>query len=1192
MFSRLIHGIILLLLLIGWRIEFSWAQIQSSLVIDDPLTGSSISQRVNGGVFSQEGWKTTTRNDCIRYDIETCPYGMVEFDVKGLYESNVVFPNIQYDRQGMPTGQEDMHYTLFNMYDRDEDRSWFGQAMPSGIVQWHNPYKVVMHLFGYVAGDQYKWRHGRFRANVAAFNGGYEDDPHAFEIEYGPVFWQREKTFHMKVEWGNGLIKYYADDTLRATCDYSAFGEEYAPPDHSLMLGSANSALGITSQVPINVTFSNFKFYRFTDSIAPQVVSSTPIHNTTDASVDSYVSIRFDEPIDLASATQAFGINPSLPGELKQTGNVLYYQFNGFLQEGTTYTITLSTALKDKAGNAMQSPYTFSFTTGQQVPATVAKYDIIEVPVTVSGITNNKYTTVAVKGVFQGPTRRIEIGGFWDGGDVWKVRMAPTEVGQWNYTITGPTSAFSKSGSFNCVDSDAKGFIVVNPDYPYTFMYEDGTPFMWKGETSWRAMLNSVPYESRFKDYIDLRSSQGYNVVQSILVSYINGDGFWANEGGPVFALTPEGKDYERLNPEYFKWVDRRIEYMLSKGMHPCLLFTWAQEFAKFSSTQFARYAKYLVARYAAYPVFWNICGEYNEVYTDYGMSPNVFRDHGGTIRAADPYDHPITLHPTGRSSSAEYASDAWFSFIMQQTPYWHQDILRDRVSNKPVVNGEYGYAGWNTDDDVRIGAWEVLTAGGYITAGFFTTFAPDKGGWDLNANLQQQLELQFINSFFDDTHWWEMNPHDELTNNGTCLAAPGKEYIIYSRYGGPVAVNLSHVNSTSTIQVEWLNPRELTYSERFEVQGGASRSFTPPFSGDWVLHIGQGVPRDSVPPLAPNELVLDNRSLNSISFSWLPPLPAADGETASSYRILRNGNFVASVTETHYTDSGLDAETSYQYEVYAVDSKRNISESAATATFATLSDTQPPYLVNVTIDKLTEVVVVFNEPVDSLSAQNAANYRISPSVLINSATLQSDGRSVVLATAGHQAGTMYTLFVSNIKDRASSPNTILPNSLHSYRFNPSLQVTNLTPARYRIDTLRVMGQYYIDRNFVIKNVPSGYENALLICTANEDKTQTAMPFLTFHINVACKISVAYERGKSLPAWLAEGWQKNGQTLFNDDDTPLDLYVKEYNPGTIGLGGNEGDSSSSMYVVLVQPSTTQDSTPPAPPTGLVIEPIY
>jgi hypothetical protein len=44
------------------------------------------------------------------------------------------------------------------------------------------------------------------------------------------------------------------------------------------------------------------------------------------------------------------------------------------------------------------------------------------------------------------------------------------------------------------------------------------------------------------------------------------------------------------------------------------------------------------------------------------------------------------------------------------------------------------------------------------------------------------------------------------------------------------------------------------------------------------------------------------------------------------------------------------------------------------------------------------------------------------------------------------------------------------------------------------------------------------------------------------------KISVAYERGKSLPAWLAEGWQKNGQTLFSTtDDTPLDLYVKEYN---------------------------------------------
>jgi hypothetical protein len=92
---------------------------------------------------------------------------------------------------------------------------------------------------------------------------------------------------------------------------------------------------------------------------------------------------------------------------------------------------------------------------------------------------------------------------------------------------------------------------------------------------------------------------------------------------------------------------------------------------------------------------------------------------------------------------------------------------------------------------------------------------------------------------------------------------------------------------------------------------------------------------------LAPNELVLDNRSLNSISFSWLPPCRLPMGKPHSSYRILRNGNFVASVDRNHYTDSGLDAETSYQYEVYAVDSKRNISESAATATFATLSDTQ-----------------------------------------------------------------------------------------------------------------------------------------------------------------------------------------------------------------------------------------------------------
>lgn len=825
-----------------------------TLEIDEPLTNGTASGDVHGGVFTENGWKTQTREDYIQYDIATCSYGKIEFDVVGLYASNEVFQNIGYNKSGEE--QEDVHYTLFNMWDRDDSNLWYGQTMPSGVKQWHNPYKCSLHLFGYVQGDVYKWKHGRFRLNVSAYEGGYEDDPHAFEVEYGPVDWQKDHVYHVELDWGQGAMSYYIDGELQVKCDYSSFGEEYAPPDHSLRIGSAIGCKGLSFQVPRFITYSNFKFYRFEDHTPPAITDFSPADGTSDAEVNPYIAVVFNESIDLNSAKAAFSISPSVPGELKSAGSSIYYEPDGLLDPLTTYTVNLTTELTDKSGNHLQSPLQFQFTTKTAIPVTVGRYQIFDLPIVAPDISGNKYKDVTLHGVFRGPTKTIEIDGFWDGGNIWRVRMAPTEIGQWQYTITSSRSELNTSGSFECVASDSKGFIHKNPDHPYTFMYDDGTPWMWKGETSWRATTSVIPFEARWKPYIDLRASQGYDAVQFILVSYINGDAFWKNEGGPVFELTSDGKDYDHLNPAYFKWVDKRLDYALSKGVVPVMLFTWAQEFAKFSTEQFEKYEKYLVARYAAYNIFWVLCGEYDEVYEDYGMSSEVWKDHGELVYRSDPYKHPISLHPTGRSSSREFGDEEWLGFVMEQSPYWHRDIQRDRSFNKPVVNGEYGYAGYNPDDDIRIGAWEIVTAGGFFTAGFFSTFAPDKGGWDLDANPQQQKELKWLFSFMDNTEWWKMEPHDELVNNGYCIAIPGQEYLAYSRDGGSVSVDLS--GASGTLPMEWFNPREGTYSAKLQVNGGSSVNLDPPFAGDWVLHIGRTNNQDLTAPAAPTGLVLE----------------------------------------------------------------------------------------------------------------------------------------------------------------------------------------------------------------------------------------------------------------------------------------------------------------------------------------------
>ncbi len=824
------------------------------LEIDDPLTNSQTVGQQGGGRFTENGWKTETRYDYIQYDIETCPYGKIEFDVQGLYASNEVFPNIEIYR-GQVTGDEDMHYTLFNMWDRDENDEWFGKSI-NGITQWHNPWKCVMHVFGYVEGDRYKWQHGRFRLNVSAYSGGYDDDPHAFELEYGPVPWEEDHVFHVVLEWGNGHMYYYIDGELLQHADYSSFGVEYAPPFHSMRIGSAEQGTkGFDMQVPQQITYSNFKLYRNFDNTTPYVTDFTPGDQTADNKVDSYISITMSESFDFESAESAFNIQPHVAGELKASGTTLYYELGELLQENTTYRVTLAHTLTDQAGNAMGTPFEASFTTGALNVAQVEKNGIFELPVVAAGLSGNKYKDVSLHGVFRGPTETIEIDGFWNGGDIWKIRMMPTEVGQWTYTLSGSNSAFSKSGSFNVIDSNKKGHIHKNPDNPYTFMWDDGSPFLWRGETSWRLFTQLYPYNSRFKEYINYRHAQGYNVVQAIVVSYINGDAFWANEGGTVFALTQNGKDYDHLNPGYFEWMDRRIEYMNSLDMVPVIFFTWAQEFAKFTDAQFEEFSEYMVARFAAYNVFWCLSGEHSEVYVDFGMSPEVWRRHGKNVASVDPYNHPITLHPGGSArSSAEFGNEDWFGFVMQQSPDFHSLIKRDRIYNKPVVNGEYAYAGWTADDNwLRYGAWEIFAAGGFSTAGFFTTFAPDKGGYDLYANMQQQQEMIYFNKFHRQINWWTMEPNDALTSVGYCIADPGREYVVYSRDGGTPSLDLSAVEGE--IDVRWLNPITGEYSETTQVTGGSTVSFTPPFSAEWVLHVGGSV--DTFPPAPPTGVVL-----------------------------------------------------------------------------------------------------------------------------------------------------------------------------------------------------------------------------------------------------------------------------------------------------------------------------------------------
>ena len=107
---------------------------------------------------------------------------------------------------------------------------------------------------------------------------------------------------------------------------------------------------------------------------------------------------------------------------------------------------------------------------------------------------------------------------------------------------------------------------------------------------------------------------------------------------------------------------------------------------------------------------------------------------------------------------------------------------------------------------------------------------------------------MSFMAKFFKGIEWWKLEPHPELISEYParyCAAAPGKEYVIFARWGGVVRVDLSAAQEASKLHYEWLDLVESKVAATGEVSGGAIREFRSPEDfpkfaryKDWVLHI------------------------------------------------------------------------------------------------------------------------------------------------------------------------------------------------------------------------------------------------------------------------------------------------------------------------------------------------------------------
>jgi hypothetical protein len=396
-------------------------------------------------------------------------------------------------------------------------------------------------------------------------------------------------------------------------------------------------------------------------------------------------------------------------------------------------------------------------------------WEKIELRFEAAGRYANPYTDVLVWVDLEGPGFHQRVYGFWDGGSTWQVRLLAPAPGTWSWIsgssphdaglagISGRFVAEPWSEAEMEENPTRRGFIRPTNN-GHALELADGTPFLLVGDTWWSTPTWRYPWYDDdapralgpgmgFKDMVAWRKAQGYNCI-AILAALPT----WASDGRPAFlrADDPErtavrdawatpgtstakdmhneggrpflfpGKvpgfedvvpDYDRLNPDYFRFLDRKIDHLNAQGFFPFIeaarrdvspawrrWYDWPRSYA--------RYVHYLFSRYQANncilsPIHFDYSGssipsrEYNApanlVIEEYGAPPF------GTLLSANP--SPSTLMNFGGPGDAPWLTLHQIGNWREHDHYWYLTDIFHSSPARPAINGEPYYPGFPDDD-------------------------------------------------------------------------------------------------------------------------------------------------------------------------------------------------------------------------------------------------------------------------------------------------------------------------------------------------------------------------------------------------------------------------------------------------------------------------------------------------------------
>ncbi len=447
---------------------------------------------------------------------------------------------------------------------------------------------------------------------------------------------------------------------------------------------------------------------------------------------------------------------------------------------------------------------------------------------------DNPVEDIELDCVLTGPGGERVVPGFWAGKDIWKVRFSCSSEGRYSYKTVcrgkKDKGLDSQTGEFTVIPYSG-----INPLYKHGRLgvskdkrhleHSDGTPFFWLADTWWMGLCERLKWPGDFQRLAHDRIEKGFNVIQIVAGLYPDMEPFdvrGRNEAG-----FPWEKGYKRINPEYFNYADRRMEYLIDSGIVPCIVGCWGYHLTFAGVEKMKQHWRYFIARYGAYPVVWCLAGEYD---MPYYLSKDKEKDQkslregwleiGEYVKETDPWKNVLTIHP-GSFTTEVPGYREMIDLDMLQTGHTDDSIGKavTRVRQAygaepamPVINGESVYEGIGgqcREQIQRLTFWACVLNGAcghtYGANGIWQVntkekpYGPSPHGmswgdtpWDEAAQLPGSGQLGLAKKLLERYEWQKFQPHpewveapvseDNLARHYYPYAAgiPGKVRIIY----------------------------------------------------------------------------------------------------------------------------------------------------------------------------------------------------------------------------------------------------------------------------------------------------------------------------------------------------------------------------------------------------------------------------